>query len=339
VDEAIGVIVDVHAHIIVPEITRGAGDEPWRPDVRWEDGAQVVGLRGRSISSAVGEFVRIERILEQERSRGIDGVVLSPWVALLPAAGELEESLKICRIQNDALASIAARHVGRVWGFGAVPMQDPEAAAVEVERLVARPGMVGVEMAASIAGTYLGDDRFLPVWEAAERSRAIVFVHPTTRGFDLPVFEQRYLWNTVGNPMETAVTAAHLVTAGVLERYPDLRVVLAHGGGALPSVRGRLDRAYAVQSAARERLDGPPEESMRRLFVDTVTHDRELLRGVIGWLGAGKLLLGSDHPFDMGSEHPVDDVRALGLPAAEEAAISGGTLGSLIEAVSGARER
>jgi aminocarboxymuconate-semialdehyde decarboxylase len=333
------VIVDVHAHVIVPEITREAGDEPWRPDVRWEDGVQVVVHRGRSIRSAVGEFVRVERILEQERSRGIDGVVLSPWVALLPDAGELEESLEICRIQNDALASIAARHAGRVWAFGAVPMQDPEVAAGELERLVARPGMVGVEIAASIAGAYLGDDRFLPVWKAAEQSRAIVFVHPTTRGFDLPVFGERYLWNTVGNPMETAVTAAHLVTAGVLERCPDLRLLLAHGGGALPSVRGRLNRAYSVQPAARGRLDGPPGESMRRLFVDTVTHDRELLRDLAGWLGAGRLLLGSDHPFDLGTERPLDDVRALELSSVEEAAITGGTIRSLIEAVSGGRER
>lgn len=332
-------IVDVHAHVIVPEITRAAGDESWRPDVRWENGAQVVGLRGRSIRSAVGEFVRIERILEQERSRGVDGVVLSPWVALLPDAGELEESLEICRIQNDSLASIAARHAGHVWGLGAIPMQDPEAAARELEWLVARPGMVGVEIAASIAGVYLGDDRFLPIWDAAERSRAIVFVHPTTLGFDLPVFAERYLWNTVGNPMETAVTAAHLVTAGVLERFPDLRLVLAHGGGALPSVRGRLNRAHIVQPQARERLDGPPDESIRRLFVDTVTHDRDLLRDLIGWLGPGRVLLGSDHPFDMGVERPLDEVRALELLPAEVAAIAGGTLGSLIEAVTGGHER
>jgi aminocarboxymuconate-semialdehyde decarboxylase len=331
------VIVDVHAHVIVPEITRAAGEEPWRPDVRWEDGAQIVALRGRSIRSVVGEFVRIERILEQERSRGIDGVVLSPWVALLPDAGELEESIEICRIQNDSLASIAAQHAGSVWGLGALPMQEPEVAAAELERLVARPGMVGVEIAASIAGVYLGDDRFLPVWDVAERCGAIVFVHPTTRGFDLPVFGERYLWNTVGNPVETAVTAAHLVTAGILERFPDLRLVLAHGGGALPSVRGRLNRAHAIQPEAGERLDGTPEESMRRLLVDTVTHDRDLLRGLVDWLGAGRVLLGSDHPFDMGTDRALDEVRSLELSPADEAAIVGGTLGSLIEAMPDAR--
>jgi aminocarboxymuconate-semialdehyde decarboxylase len=333
------VIVDVHAHVVVPEITREAGDDPWRPDVRWEDGAQVVELGDSSIRSAVGELVRIERILEQERSRGIDGVVLSPWVALLPDAGDLEESLRICRIQNDALASIAAEHAGHVWAFGAVPMQDPAAAARELERLVAQPGMVGVEVTASVAGSYLGDDRFTPVWEAAERTGAIVFVHPTTRGFDLPVFRERYLWNTVGNPMETAVAAAHLLTAGVLERHPDLRVVLAHGGGALASVRGRLDRAYSVQARARERLRNPPGESMRRLFVDTVTHDRDLLRDLVGWLGAGRVLLGSDHPFDMGTDRPLEEVRALGLPPGEEAAVAGGTLASLIGAAPDAVDR
>jgi aminocarboxymuconate-semialdehyde decarboxylase len=317
-------IVDVHAHVIVPEITREAGHETWRPAVRWDEGVQVVEHAGKVVRSAVREFVRIERIMQESREAGVDRVVLSPWVALLPDEADLDEAVRICRIQNEALAALARQHAGAVRALGAVPLQDPSVAAAELEKLMAEPGLVGVEVAASVRGIYLGHDRFLPLWEAAEGTGALVFVHPTTRGFDLPVFDAYYLWNTVANPMETAVSAAHLVMAGVLERHPDLRIVLAHGGGVLPSVRGRLRHAHTFQPQARERLRESPEDSMRRFFFDTVTHDAGLLRGLIDWVGADHVLLGSDRPFDMGTEQPVDHVRSLGLPAGDEPAVLGG---------------
>jgi aminocarboxymuconate-semialdehyde decarboxylase len=317
------VIVDVHAHVIVPEITRDAGGEPWRPSVRWEDGEQVVELAGRPIRSAVHEFVRIEPMLEDALGTGVDGMVLSPWVALLPDGPDLDVSLTICRIQNAALAAMTRAHPGRIRALGAVPLHDPEAAASELRALMAEPGLCGVEVPASVRGDYLGEDRFLPFWESAADTGAVVFVHPTTRGFELPVFERYYLWNTVANPMETAITGAHLVMAGVLERFPGLRVVLAHGGGALPSLRGRLRRAHGFQSQARERLREPPDSSMRRLYFDTVTHDPGLLRSLVDWVGAGHVLLGSDRPFDMGADHPVDEVRGLGLAPQDEADVLG----------------
>jgi len=324
-------IVDVHAHVIVPEITREAGGaEPWRPSVRWEDGAQVVELDGREIRSAVREFVRIERVLEEESGSGIEHVVLSPWVNLLPYGLEAPEALEVCRIQNAALAGAAAANPGRISALAAVPLQDPDLAATELVEAMAAPGVVGAEVAASVRGVYLGDDRFRPFWEAAEASRALVLVHPTTKGFDLPVFGEHYLWNTVANPVETAVTGAHLVMAGVLERHPDLRVVLAHGGGALLALRGRLRHAHGVQPQARARLSESPDASLRRLHYDTVTHDAELLRALVAYAGADHVLLGSDHPFDMGTTRPVDEVRELGLPPGEEAAVLGGNAERLL---------
>lgn len=323
-------IIDVHAHVIVPELTREYGDDPWRPAVRWEDGAQVVELGGVEIRSAVREFVRIERILEEGSNSGVDHVVISPWVNVLPYRLDLDEALVVCRVQNASLAAAAAAHPHRMSAFGAVPLQDPEVAAHELEKVMGTHGLVGVEVAASVLGTYLGDDRFLPFWTAAEATGAIVFVHPTTKGFDLPVFAEYYLWNTVANPIETAITGAHLVMAGVLERFPDLRVVLAHGGGALPALRGRLRHAHGFQPVARSRLREGPDNSLRRLYYDTITHDADLLRALLAYAGTDHVLLGSDHPFDMGTARAVDEVRELGLPAEDEAAVLGGTAGRLL---------
>jgi aminocarboxymuconate-semialdehyde decarboxylase len=325
-------IVDVHRHIVVPEVTREAGgDEPWQPSVRWEDGAQVIELGGQVIRSAVREFVHLDRILEEARSSEIDHVVLSPWVNLLGYALEPHEGLHVARLQNEPLSAASEAHAGRISAFGAVPLHVPELAARELEALMRLPGIRGVEIAASVRGEYLGADRFLPFWEAAEAMGAVVFVHPTTKGFDLPVFGEYYLWNTVANPMETAVTAAHLVMAGVLERFPGLRVVLAHGGGALMAVRGRVRHAHTFQAQARARLRGSPDESLARLCYDTVTHDRELLRSLIMYAGSDHVLLGSDDPFDMGMAHPVEEVRALELQPHERDAVLGGNAVRLLD--------
>jgi aminocarboxymuconate-semialdehyde decarboxylase len=299
-------IVDVHAHIIVAELTRAPPP------------------------SAVGEFVHVERMLEQAAAQGVDRLVLSPWVNLLPDDLDPPAALRACRVQNDALAARCATHPDRVGALGAVPLRDPALAAAELERLMGERALGGVEVAASVAGGWLGDDRFLPFWEAAEATGAVVLVHPTTRGFDLPVMARHYLWNTVGNPLETAVAGADLVMAGVLERFPRLRVVLAHGGGALLSLRGRLRKAHSFQPQARARLTEPPDASLRRLRYDTITHDRGLLGALVDYAGADHVLLGSDRPFDMGSADPVGEVRALGLDAAAERAVLGGNAAALL---------
>jgi aminocarboxymuconate-semialdehyde decarboxylase len=317
--------VDAHAHVIVPEITaEAAGGEPWRPRVfRDEDGAQVVDMAGKQIRAAISEFVDIDGILAAQDEAGVDRVLLCPWVPLLYYDAEPEEGLARARVQNEALTRLVDEHPERVAALAALPLQDPELAAAELRSLMERGVLKGAEVAASVRGVFLGDDRFEPFWEAAEATGALVFVHPTTRGFDSPAFQDYYLWNTVANPLETATTAAHMVVAGVMERHPRLRALLAHGGGALLAVRGRLRHAHAFQSQARSRLTEPIDDSIRRFHFDTLTHDDALLRALIDYAGHERVLLGSDYPFDMGDARQVQSVRALGLaPEAERAILA-----------------
>jgi aminocarboxymuconate-semialdehyde decarboxylase len=310
---------DAHAHVIVPEIT---GDEPWRPKVwRDEEGDQVVELGGKQIRAAIQEFVDVDRILAAQDEAGVDRVLLCPWVPLLYYDAEPEEGLARARIQNEALARLVRDHPDRIAALGAAPLQDPELAARELEAAMGDGVLKGVEVAASVRGVFLGDDRFEPFWEAAEATGALIFVHPTTRGFDSPAFQDYYLWNTVANPLETATAAAHMVVAGVMERHPELRVLLAHGGGALMAVRGRMRHAHGFQPQARSRLGESPDDSLRRFFFDTLTHDEALLRALIEYVGPDHVLLGSDYPFDMGDARHVDTVRALELAPDVEARI------------------
>jgi aminocarboxymuconate-semialdehyde decarboxylase len=291
-------VVDCHAHVIVP----GLGAE-----VDWKGGAQVVRFAGKEIRSALREFVELDLILAEQDRADVDRIVLCPWVTLLG-----KEPAR----QNEALAGMVGE---RIAALGTVDLDHPG----ELIELMRDGRLSGVEVAASVGGDYLGADRFADFWAAAEETGALVFVHPTTRGFDLPVFHDHYLWNAVGNPLETTVTAAHMVMAGVLERHPALRVLLAHGGGAILGLRGRLRHAHSFQPQARSRLRESPDESLRRFLYDTVTHDATLLRALIEFVGAERVLLGSDYPFDMGLERPADAVRALGLPSDDEERILG----------------
>ena len=226
--------IDAHAHVIVPELLRDAAPaEDWRPSIRRESGRQVVEFEARCIRSALHEFVDVDGILAAQERLGIERVVLCPWVPLLFYDVHAQEGLRRCRLQNNGLARLRAERPDRVRVLGAVPLQEPELAAAELGRLMGSGAFAGAEVAASVGGTYLGDPRFEPFWTAAERTGALVFVHPTTHGFPARVFDQHYLWNLVGNPMETTLTVAHMVLSGTIERHPGLNVLLAHAGGSI----------------------------------------------------------------------------------------------------------
>ena len=287
-------VVDAHSHVIVPGL--GA-------DVRWDDGAQVVSYQGREIRSALREFGDVTRIVEEQDRAGVDVVVLAPWVNLCGV--EVER-------QNEALASYVS---DRVWALGTATTAD------ELCEVMRDGRLRGVE----IPATMLGDapDDF---WSAAEETGALVFVHPSTRGFALPVMDEHYLWNTLGNPFETAVNAALFVVSGMADRHPDARILLAHGGGVLPALRGRLAHEADVHSTG---IDA--RAAIRRFYVDTVVHDVGVLRGLVDFFGADRVLLGSDYPFDMGVERPAEIVRALGLSPGDEARILGGNAAALLQ--------
>jgi aminocarboxymuconate-semialdehyde decarboxylase len=310
--------------VIVPELLRCfRHPDEWRPRVRRDAGEQVVELGGREIRSAINELVDVPTILAIQSRSGIDGVLLCPWVPLLYPDAEPAACLERCRIQNEALAALARANPERIAALGALPLQDPQLAAAELCELRRDGALAGVEVTASVGGAYLGDRRFEPFWAAAAETEALVFIHPTTRGFGSPAFAEHYLWNTVGNPLETTIAAAQLVMAGTMERHPGLRVLLAHGGGALLALRGRLRHAHTFQPQARVDLNESPLASIRRFYFDTITHDRKLLARLIEWAGPEHVLLGSDYPFDMADPDPLAAVRALGLAEADERAVLG----------------
>lgn len=314
-------------------MTTAAVPRRWRPALTREDGRTLVGFRGMVLRSVVGEFTDVGVMLAQAADQGIDHLVLSPWIKLVPATAaeaESSEAVAVCQVQNEALSAMTVRYPGRLSALGAVPLADPEVAAAMLAALMRLPGMRGIEIPASADGAYLGDDRFTPLWAAAAQTGAVVFVHPTTRGLGISALDEYYLWNAVGNPLETTITAAHMAAAGVPERFVGLKILLAHGGGALLALRGRLRRAFGARPEARSRSAGGPDQALRGFYYDALTHDRQVLAALVDFAGAGHVVLGSDRPFDMGSTDVVREARELDLSAADQAAVLGGTARALL---------
>ena len=308
--------VDVHAHIIVPEILREAAPaETWRPRVLWEDGKQWVEYGGRRIGSAVHEFVDADKILAEMTARGVNGALLCPWVSLVRYDAPAAEALASCEVQNDALAALSKKHAGSVAALGLVPLQDVGLAVRELERLMGL-GLKGVEIGTHVNGVYPGDARFWPFWEACEALDTFVFVHPVEGG-GREELKAHYLWNVIGNPMETTVAAAHLILNGVLGKHPGLKILLAHGGGGLPALRGRLEHGFKVRPEIQRAISEPPLQTIRRFYFDTITHEPRLLRDLVETVGAERVLMGSDYPFDMGVERPIEALQGARLQGEE----------------------
>jgi aminocarboxymuconate-semialdehyde decarboxylase len=227
---------------------------------------------------------------------------------------------------NDELAGYVAAGAGRLYGLGSVPLGFPDAAD-EARRCLDELGFPGVALGTRGGGKELDDPVHEDLWALLAERRAFIFVHPS----GVPdAHRQRdfYLPQLVGYPTETAISIARMIYGRVFERF-GLTMCLAHGGGCLPWLRGRLDLGWQRKDVAHT-TEIPPSEFCRQLYYDTAVFDTTLLAHLVSDMGADRVLLGTDHPFELGDTNPVATVRALGLTAHDTDAILWRTADSLL---------
>ncbi|QUQ63785.1 2-hydroxy-3-carboxy-6-oxo-7-methylocta-2, 4-dienoate decarboxylase [Kutzneria sp. CA-103260] len=220
-----------------------------------------------------------------------------------------EAAARWVEVVNDGICA-AVRGYPRLRPLGYLPLEHPELAVAEYERLCGLP-VVGVCGSAGGGSVSLADPRFAPLWRALDRDGRMLMLHPGTAPD--PRLKAFYLANLLGNPTETALAAAQLIFGDVLARHPGMRVLLVHCGGAVPAMIGRWQRGYDTSRPGIKPLLEPPREMVRRLYVDCLAHDPLLVRHAVAVFGPDKLVVGSDWPFAMGLDDPRGQIRDLGL--------------------------
>ncbi len=234
---------------------------------------------------------------------------------------EAAVSVPMARAVNDAFAEIVATHEGRFLALGTLPLNDVAASADELERVMDELGLPGVMVFSNVNGTALADARFWPLWQRASDRGAVVYIHPIDP-VGVSAMTEYWLMPLVGFCMDTTLAAAHLVFAGVPARFPGVKWMLGHLGGAIPYLAERLDRGFEAFADCRRHIDRPPSTFLREFYYDTVNFDAAALRLAIGFAGIDHIVAGSDYPHKIGSiEKMRASLEGLDLSATDRAKI------------------
>jgi aminocarboxymuconate-semialdehyde decarboxylase len=307
--------IDIHSHVIPDRIVAAIAADPARFEARIEGegpARKVVHDQGY-IYPLFAEFHRAEAKLEAMDRKGIDISVISPAPPMFYYWADADLALEVARLVNDGTADMVAAKPGRLRGMATVPMQHPDAAISELERVVKSYGFKAVEIGTSIEGAQLAEERFRPLLKRASELGVFVFAHPYYVGAKAGL-ESYYLTNLIGNPLDTTVMLANLMFSGRLDELPDLKIVLAHGGGFTPYQIGRLVHGHKLRSEAHGITKSSPKELLKRIYFDSLVFEPQALRYLINLVGADHVCIGTDAPFDMADIDPkatIDAVPAL----------------------------
>jgi len=239
-------------------------------------------------------------------------------------------AVALARLVNDGFAEIVHDHKGRFLAMATLPLCDPGASAKELERACKQLHFAGAMVFSNINGVALSDPRFLPVWEMANDLAAVIHIHPTSP-VGVEAMKDYWLMPLVGFPLDTTLAAASLVFSGVVRRFPRIRWVLGHLGGAIPYLVERLDRGFQAFAECRANIDRPPSEYLKDFYYDSVNFDGHALKLAIDFAGADHIVAGSDYPHQIGNlPRMISSIKALPISDADKAAILGGNAARLL---------
>src|SRR3984893_14453714 len=314
-------VIDMHNHFIAPEIIDFLAREgkPFAPGTVERDGRRFLLIQEKAMRPIGGPISNAQaRIADMDRE-GVNSQAVSCVPFLMYPAVDAALGLAIAQVNNDTMAALGASDPDHFVPLASVPMQDPAMAAKELER-AAKLGLRGVEIPPKVVERQLDQPDFEVFWATAEALQMVVCIHPFEAA-PAGALSRHFLGNLVGNLYDTGLAAALLIYGGVLERHPNLRVVLYHAGGALPALVGRLDMGYRLVPECRSAIPRPPSTYVAQFHFDVIAHNREMLGHLVKTYGADRFVVGSDYPLAAGLAHPVAEVKALRLNADDEAKI------------------
>ena len=322
--------IDVHAHVILPDVEAAVAAEPGLAahkelDAR-RNGAGSMAVSGQMVGARVGKLTQVPLRLADMDAQGVDIQIVSPSPSHYHYWADPDLARELWRLADQGTVAHCAQAPDRLLGLGLAPLQHPDQLVEALDHAL-ELGLKGVEISSHAPGVELSDPRLEAFWARAAATGAIVFLHPFGCTLDERL-DRWYLSNIVGQPTENAVALSHLIFAGVLDRHPELKLLASHGGGYLPAYIGRSDHGWKVRPEAHDCAE-PPSGYLRRIWFDSLVHDPSVLRNLVDVAGHDHVVLGSDYPFDMGVEDPVERLAAAGLPDRVRLAVQGSNAAEL----------
>ena len=313
--------VDIHCHISIPEVSELLkGTSLDRTGKNNLGGYDDTGLTGPRLQEMDREGVDIQALSINTFWNGADRDLAS----------------RLINFQNEKLAALVATRPDRFVAFASVSLQFPELAAQQLEEAMKRWGFRGAGIAGGVPGEEISSPKFDPFWAKAEELQALIFMHPAdsaiVTGVNKRVQGNGVLTNVIGNPLETTIFLSHMIFDGTLDRFPNLKLLAAHGGGFLPSYADRSDHGCLVfPKQCDKTLKKHPTEYLKQIYVDTIVFTPEALRHLIAVVGVSQLGIGTDYPYPW-ETNPVDHVlHTPGLSDADRTAILGGNMCKLLK--------
>jgi len=313
-------IVDFHVHMLDEHVFRASTNKT----VFTGFGAAPAAAPRPGTESLLARMLRPEAVIEDMDARGIDmSVVTSSSVLQGTSWADPQTDRDLCRRCNDTMAEWVAKHPKRFIGSATLPLQNLDFSLQEMQRNKFKV----INAGASYNGVYLGDPAYQPFWEAVHERAMTVWIHP--EGTRDPWFQRYALWNSAGQSIEEAKVMASLIYEGVMHRFPDLKVVMAHGGGYFPHYLGRMDRNHANRPDTVKNTGGKkPSEFLRSFHYDTCVYDPQVLKVLLERVGADRLVMGSDYP--VGEKDPVGFIRNSGVSEGQLKMVCGGNAQRLL---------
>jgi aminocarboxymuconate-semialdehyde decarboxylase len=328
-------VVDMHCHYLNPVVnakTAHLNASQYDPTVIFaneltrETNVKQMATRAPKLTGVT------ERLKDMDKM-GVDIQAVCPAPYHFFYFTEAGYGAELAREVNEGIAQVVADTPDRFVGMGSVPLQNAELAIKELEYCVKKLGMKGIEICTNVNGKNLTDpslklDKF---FARCEELGVVIFMHPLgwTQADRLT---NHYFNNVIGNPLDSTVAVSHLIFDGVLQRYPKLKFVVAHGGGFIAHYWARMDHAWRARPDCRTMIKKPPSSYLKKFYFDSITFDPEMLKRLVTQYGADHVVLGTDYPYDMGEEDPLGLIAQVkGVSKIDKDLIRGGNAARLLK--------
>ena len=313
--------IDLHSHFFPLEAFQKATKfQGHGPEIKLTDGRYSVTSRGGSRGNLSEGAYNVEARVRELDKMSIDLQAISPSPILLYYWDQPEPAAYFSRLQNEAIQQTVETRPDRFVGFGTVPLQSVSAA-MTIAKEARQLGLKGLEVGTHVQGKPLDDPDLEPFYDVAQELDLLLFVHPIEGGDSQgDTLSAGVLGNVLGFPYKTTLMIERMILRGIFQKYQNLRLCLAHGGGLLPFNIWRLDHAHSLRKDLREHTPQKPSTYLKQMYFDSIVHSVVALHYLVQVVGADRVVIGTDYPMGMGDREPVAKIKALESITSEERA-------------------